>query len=512
MKEFIKKNIYLLALAILDFLLVYASSFNTQYGYFIDEFYYIACANRPAFGYVDHPPLAPLLLTAFSFLFGTSLYSIRFLPAVTAAASVFLTGKLAEMIGGKSYASVLAALAFLCNPVLVAVAGFYSMNSFEPLLTIIMLLLIIKIIKSGNTKEWIPVGIVMGLGVMNKHTFVIAVVFLAISLILTGHYRLFVNRWFFIGCGIAFIIVLPNILWQVFNGFPSVEFYRNISTGKNIYTPPLAFIINQIINMSPAAMLVWFAGVIYLLVNKQLRQYRFLSVFFIFVFLFMMLSGTSRADRTLFAYPAVLAGGAVFYENLLNRYKTRALKMIIPVLLLVFCTISIPLTIPYFSYSTAAGYVKNTGFNTEIEKGKKPPLPQLLSDRIGWKEKADLLYKEYDVLTDAEKKETIISTDNYGKAGALELWGREHGINEVFCGHNSYYLWGRNNLHGSIVLALDDEDSYKNYKKGFDSVVVGSGMFTNPYVSPHENNLRVFICRKPKASLRELFDMGKVFN
>ena len=56
---------YLFLIAAANFLLVYLSSFVKAYGYFIDEFYYIACAFKPAFGYVDHPPLAPLILTVF---------------------------------------------------------------------------------------------------------------------------------------------------------------------------------------------------------------------------------------------------------------------------------------------------------------------------------------------------------------------------------------------------------------------------------------------------------------
>lgn len=512
MKEFLYKNRLLLSLSALNFLLIYASTFNSLYGYFIDELYYIACANRPAFGYVDHPPFAPFVLTAFTFLFGNSVYAIRILPALAVSASVFLTGKLAEQIGGKSYAGLLAALALLCNPVSLAFGGFFSMNSFEPLFTIIMLLLVIRIIKTGNTKEWLFTGIVMGLGIMNKHTFAIGIFFLIISLFVTGHYRLIFNRWFFGACFIALIIVLPNLFWQVYNGYPSLEFYRNISTRKNIYTPPVPFIINQIVNMSPAAVFVWAAGVVFALSAKKLKPFRFLPVFFVSVFLFMLISGTSRADRTLFAYPAVLACGAVFYEDFLNRFKVRSLKLILPALLLLFGIISLPLILPYFEYQKAADFVKMTGMNTEIEKGKKPPLPQLLADRIGWREKAEFLYKEYDALPEAEKKETIVVTDNYGKAGALELWGKEHGISQVFCGHNTYYLWGRNTLRGSAAIVLDDEKSLNGYKTIFDSVVVCSGQFVNQYVSPHENYLKVFICRKPKAGFAELFEKGKDFN
>ena len=83
LKYSLSENRYLYLISTITFLLIYLSTFNGSYGYFIDEFYYIACANNPAFGYVDHPPLAPLLLTVFQFLFGNSLYAIRILPALS---------------------------------------------------------------------------------------------------------------------------------------------------------------------------------------------------------------------------------------------------------------------------------------------------------------------------------------------------------------------------------------------------------------------------------------------
>lgn len=511
MKEFLRKNKLLLILAALNFLLIYISVFNSAYGYFIDEFYYIACALRPALGYVDHPPLAPLLLAAFISVFGKSLFAIRFLPALASSVTVFLTGLLAEELGGKEKAKILAALAMLCTPVNVAFSGFYSMNVFEPVFSILMILCLIKIVKQNNVKLWIPAGIIMGLGMMNKHTFALAVAFAILALLVSGHYKLLLNRWFAFGMAAAFIIVLPNILWQYCNHFPSAEFYRNISTGKNIYTPPLKFITEQIINMSFANVYIWAPGVFYILFGKSFRNYRFLALFFVFTFLFMLASGTSRADRTLFAYPVVFAGGAIMYERLLKGYKNKIIISLLALQIIAGLVITLPLVLPYFGYGQVAGYVKKLGINTELEKGKKPPLPQLLADRIGWEEKCNLLFCEYNKLPDSVKKETIILTDNYGKAGALELYGNKYGINQVFCAHNTYFLWGLGKLHGRHVLALGNANEAKGYATVFGKVEIIGGEFTNAFVSPHENNLLVMMCSNPKEPLNALFAKHHIY-
>src|SRR5256884_9806397 len=47
--------------------------FNNRYGYFRDEFDYMACGDRLAWGYVDQPPLVPFLIKISRLVLGDSL-------------------------------------------------------------------------------------------------------------------------------------------------------------------------------------------------------------------------------------------------------------------------------------------------------------------------------------------------------------------------------------------------------------------------------------------------------
>ncbi len=508
---FFSENKHLLIIGSLTFLLIYLSTFNKSYGYFIDEFYYIACANNPAFGYVDHPPLAPLLLTILQFLFGDSLYAIRIWPALATAIAVFYTGILTKEIGGNKFAQLLAACSLAAMPVTIAFGGFYSMNAFEPLLAVLLLLVIVKMIKSGNLKLWLYAGVIMGLGVMNKHTFVIFIAALITALAVGGKWKLLFNRWFVLGGVISVFIFLPNIIWQITNDFPSLEFYRNISLYKNVYTPPLAFIMGQVMQMSPTTVPVWLAGTFYLLFSKKFKDYRFLSLLFIALFLFMMISGTSRSDRLAFAYPAAFASGAIFFSNIISRYSAVWLKYAIFIFLFIGLALALPIILPYFNYETAKEHTEFLGINTEMERGKKPPLPQLLADRIGWEEKVKLVVNAYNGLSEEDKKHTIIAAGNYGQAGAIELYGKPYNLPPVACSHNSYYLWSKNRVNGNILLQLDNLGDYNGLKELFNTVEIFPGEFKNNYVSQHENNLVVFICRGPKIPPIEMLERSKNF-
>ena len=508
---FLFENKYLFLIAAINFLLIYVSSFVNGYGYFIDEFYYIACALRPAMGYVDHPPLAPLILTLFQFIFGTSVIAIRLLPALAASASVFFTGILTKEIGGGRFAQCLAACTVAASPVIVAFGGFYSMNAYEPLLAILLLIFTVKMIKENNPERWIIIGVIMGLGMMNKHTFAVFIVILVFSLSIAGKWRLILNKWFAAGSLITLLIFLPNIIWQIQNNYPTLEFYKIITSYKNVYTPPLAFFLNQLLQMSPATFPVWFAGIIFLIFSKKTKDFRFLSVLFSGLFLIIMYSGSSRPDRLAFAYPAVFAGGSLFFEGLILKYNLKWFKGLIIALLYSGLLITVPVILPYFSYDTVGEYTKFLGLNTEVETGNKPPLPQLIADRIGWKEKFNLVLNAYNSLPDSEKKETIIAAGNYGQAGAIELYGKKYNLPDVVCGHNTYYLWSKSKLHGNTVLQLTGDKNTDRLKKLFENVEIYPGEFASPYVTSHENNLRVFICKNPKIPYSEMLGKAKFY-
>lgn len=510
-KYTLSENRYLHLTSAITFLLIYLSAFNKSYGYFIDEFYYIACANNPAFGYVDHPPLAPLMLTVFQFIFGTSLYAIRFLPALAVAASVFYTGILTKEIGGNKFAQPLAACSLAAMPVTIAFGTFYSMNAFEPLLAVLLLLIIVRLIKSGNNKLWIHAGIVMGLGMMNKHTFGVFIIALLLALILSGKWKLIFNKWFILGGLVGFIIFLPNIIWQILNNFPSLEFYRNISADKNVFTPPVDFIMGQIMYMSPSIAPVWLIGSFYLFFSKRFKDYLFLSILFAGLFIFMMLSGTSRPDRLAFAYPAAFVSGALFFESVVSKFNLRLLRAPMFVFIFTGLALSIPILLPYFSYDFSQKYTLWLGINTELERGKKPPLHQIIADRIGWEEKVKLVVNAYNSLSKEDKKNTIISAGNYGQAGAIELFGKPYNLPPVACAHNTYYLWSKDRVNGNILLQLDDDISYEGLTRLFDKVEMHPSIFKNNYVSFHENNLVVFICRGPKVPIIEMLKRSKHF-
>src|SRR5215510_439525 len=228
---------------------------NGRYGYFRDELYYIACARHLDLGYVDQPPLSILLLRLSQMLLGDSLFVIRLLPALAGAAIVALTGIIARELGGRAWAIALACAATLCALFNLAVGNFFSMNAFEPLFWMGAVYLLVRIINGGSPTLWLWFGMVLGLGLENKHSTVFFGFGIFLALLITPERRHFAEKWIWFGALLAFAIVLPNVVWEARYHWPTYELLNNIAhSNKNVALSPAEFIVQQVVFMNPGTL------------------------------------------------------------------------------------------------------------------------------------------------------------------------------------------------------------------------------------------------------------------
>jgi hypothetical protein len=429
-----------------------AAGSSPAYGYFIDELYYLACARHLAAGYVDHPPLAPLVLAGVRLVFGESRFAIRILPFVAGGATAWLGGLLALELGGGLFAMALAALTIGLAPGLVALSSFYSMNAFEPLIWMVVILLAVRLARSHDVRLWLPIGIAVGIGLENKHTLLVYVAALGAGILATSTRRLLATRWFVIGGAATAVLILPNLLWQMANGWPSLEFYRNAQALKNVPTPPLRSIVAQILLMNPIAAPVWMVG-LFALVAGRWRELRFLGWSALVLFAVQIASQSSRPDRSAALYPLLLAAGAVTIGNhIRNRRARRTLIAAVTA----SAAASLPMATPLLPPPAMAAYVERLGLQERIvqERGHTSSIPQLLADRTGWESFIDDIDRVYRRLPEADRRRAVVYVPDYGHAGALDLWGPSRGLPRVISSHNTYYHWSAGHADADVLIAV----------------------------------------------------------
>jgi 4-amino-4-deoxy-L-arabinose transferase-like glycosyltransferase len=197
--------------------------FNNRYGYFRDEFDYIICGRHLAWGYVDQPPLLPILSRIVLAVFGDSLRSVRLLPALSSAALILLTGLIARELGGKRFAVMLSAVAVLIGPIYLSGGSLLTSNcDLEVLLWMGCLYFAVLAIKLDAPKYWLWFGIIAGIGLEEKYSILVLGFAVVAGLVLTRQRRLLLNQWLWFGGLASLFIVIPNLLWNIHYDWPFV--------------------------------------------------------------------------------------------------------------------------------------------------------------------------------------------------------------------------------------------------------------------------------------------------
>ncbi len=499
-----KATIVLISLAILKVVLHFWV--NLHDNLFRDEFYYIACGQHLSYGYVDHPPFVALVAAVTQALFGDSLFALR-LPAVLAGGLiVFLTGRLARELGGGLFAQGLAALAMLVMPGCLAMTGIFSMNVFDNLFWLLSAYLLVLIVKDEIPLLWILLGVVLGIGLMNKISMLFFGFGLFAALILTPQRRWFQKKWLWITGAISFAIFLPYILWQIGHGWPTLEFMNNARLYKNLPLSPLEFMKEQFFMAHPFLLPVWLAGVYWYLFNPVGKRFRLLGWIYIIV-LALLITMKGKAYYLIPVYSMLFAAGGVCIDSAIQRIGWNWLKPVLIIIIagggILIAPIALPILSPdaFITYSRTLGIEAGSG-----ERHKQGALPQLFADRHGWEEMVETVVNVYLDLPSDERTKCVIVAKNYGEAGAIDYFGNQYDLPKAICGHNSYFLWGPGESKEEIAIAVGhSRDDLENF---FDDVQQVA-LHVHDLAMPYESNLPVYLCREPKKTLQEIWPDNK---
>ncbi len=478
------------------------------FGMFRDEFYYIACSDHLAWGYVDHPPLSIFILRLLRLAFGDSLLALRLVPALAVAALAWLGARLAKEMGGSSFAQFLAALACGVAPVYLAVGSFYSMNIFEPLCWMGCAWLLLRIINGGRQQLWAPFGVLAGLGLLNKHSMLFFGAALVVGLLLTRERRLLAGKWPWIGGGIAFLFLLPNLIWLVRHDWATLEFMRNAQQWKNLPMSPLEFLKAQILLQHPLTLPLWLAGLAALLFHPHLKKYRCFGYAFIFLFL-LFVAQRGKPYYLSPVFPLLLAAGAVLLERFAAGKLGRGLRVAYAGLLLIGGLALLPMWVPLLPVEGQIRYTRAIGMAPpKMERTEDTALHQVYADRFGWQEMVAVVAKAYKSLSPEEQAVCAIYGQNYGEAGAVDFYGKRYGLPPAISGHNNYWLWGTRGRSGRVLIVIGGkrEDHLQAYEE-----VTLFAVHSNPYAMPSESDLPIWICRRPKLSFKQLWPQVKDF-
>ena len=470
-----------------------------RYGYFRDELYYIACSRHLDWGYVDQPPLIALLTWLEMHIGGTSLHSLRFLPAVAGVALVLLAARLAKELGAGNFGQWFAALATACVGVNFVIHYLMTMNAYEPLLWTGLAYVVVRIVNSGDQKLWIWFGVLAGVGLQNKYSIVIFAAGLIVGLLFTPERKSLLRPWIWTAGGIAFLIFLPNFIWNVQHHWPFLELIGNIKkSGRDVVVGPVEFLAQQTLIIGPQLLPVWLIGLLSLLLSKR---YRALGVAYAFSLTFLIASHGKHYYLAP-AYTVLLAAGAVAIERFVIARNAAWLKPVAAGAIAASTIFVMPLVLPVLTpeqYQVYATKYAPFAVPASEKSHLKASLPQHFADQFGWEEMTAAVNGAYQALPSEERAQTCIAASNYGEAGAIDFFGPKYGLPTSISAHQNYFLWGPHDCTGKILIALGDR--LKTWQSRCERAEVAAEL-SHPYAIPFENG-PVIVCHGLKADLQQ---------
>lgn len=463
------------------------------YGYHRDELYFISCAQHLAWGYVDQPPLIAVIAKVVLTLFGPSLIAIRLLPALAAAATVVVTGRVAWRLGGGLFAQALAMVALALAPFYLSVGNLLTMNAFEPLLWMSAAYLFLRAEHNDRPSRWLALGVVLGLGCLNKYSMFFYWASACAAIACTPQRRVFARPGFWLAFAIAGVLVAPNLAWQFAHGWPQLEVLRNAAAEKNVAHGPLLFFFEQILMMNPLTAPLWIAGLGFLLFARDGVRLRWFGyTYLILSALYLVL----RAKVYYLApiYPILFAAGGVVLERALA--PRRALAVAYSLALVVAGLAIAPEAFPLLPLPVFLRYEHLIDVRgVKMERHPEGIVPQHFADMLGWDALTATMARAYDALPPAQRAQAAILTHDYGQASALDFFGPAYGLPRALSGHNNYFLYGTRGYSGEVVLALGMDPSLL---RGEWRDVVRVGTFHDDYLLPDQNDLSIFLCTRPQ--------------
>jgi hypothetical protein len=345
---------------------------------------------------------------------------------------------------------------------------------------------------------------------MNKHSMLFFGLALAVGLLLTPTRKVFLDKYFWAGGAIALLIFLPNIIWQIRNDFATLELLQNVQkTGKNVEMSPLQFFVSQIMALNPVSFPVWLAGVWYFLGDKEGRRFRFLGIFYLALFA-LMIYLKAKDYYLVPVYPVLFAGGAIFWEQLIEKFRAlRFVKYAFPVLIIALTIIISPVVLPILPVEKLIAYQDAIGFKPpKAEVAHDSPLQQIFSDQFGWQEMVAQVAEVYHNLPPEERAKAGIYASNYGEAGAIDFFGKQYGLPKSISPHQSYFLWGPREYTGEVLIVLGAKKA--DAEKSCESVEENAEV--NHPLSPSYEKYKIIVCRNTKKPLPEIWQTLKHWN
>lgn len=448
-----QRNLFLSGFILIKFVLQYLL-IDSGYDLQRDEYLHLDQAHHLAWGYISLPPVT----SWFAYLIyqlGNSEFWVKFFPTLFGVLTIVLVWNAVERLGGSLYAQCLAVICLIFSA-LARINILFQPNSFDVLAWTFVYFSLLCFIQTGKNKWLYWLGIGVGFGFLNKYNIAFQVLGLLPALLLTSERKIFKNPHFYAAFGLAFLIALPNLIWQWQNDFPVIWHMRMLTTNQLVNVNRVDFLSDQFFFFFGSSFVLILALISYFSHPPfhKLRVFFWATIFTLAIFIFLK----AKNYYAIGLYPIHFAFGAIYLSHLLRKNWGKYLKpvaLLIPIILFILTApLAYPIGNPEYLKGVQARHPEL--MQNRWEDGEIHDLPQDFADMLGWKElaeKVDLAYSKAPA-----DEYTIIICDNYGQAGAINFYSKTKGVRAVTMNADYVNWFDLSREIKNVILVRDASD------------------------------------------------------
>jgi Dolichyl-phosphate-mannose-protein mannosyltransferase len=443
----------------------------SRYGYHRDELYFLML--KPAWGYVDQPPLTPLLAKGAAALFGNTAWGMR-IPAVLAVAiATVVTVLITRELGGGRLAQGLSAWTYAFGGLPLVMGHVMVTATVDFALWAAVLYAVIRALLREEPRWWLVAGAVVGVSMYNKLLISMLLIGLAVGFLILGPRSVLRSRWLWAGVGLAVLIGLPNLIYQATQDFPQLTMAGALADNNagEVRATLLPF---QFLLVAPTLAAVWIAGLVALLRRPQWRPVRAVAVAYLTALVLTFVGGAQIYYA--FGLQAVLL--AAGWVPTVDWMRTTVRKSLVYAAVVVGAVVTVLLALPVLPVRTFG--------RTPI-----PDINQAAQDSVGWPEYVASFRTVYDGLTQEQRAHAVLLTGNYGEAGALTRYG----FANVYSGQNQ--LWFEGAPPDSATVAVIWTQNPRGWQRVFTHCEQRATMDNGVGVDNEEQGSAVVVCEGP---------------
>lgn len=463
--------------------------------YHRDELLYFAMGDHLAWR-MQFPPFIALVAAASDAVFGDSIWAARVPAALGGAALTATVLLLLRRLGTGTWALVLAWLGLAMAPVFLRSSLLFQPVVFDQLWATVAVAGLVLAAEEDRPRWWLLVGAALGLGLLTKMSSLLyGASVLVVTLAVPRLRRQLVTPWPWLAALLACVIGAATVLGQMHFDWPFLQQLEALREGQFAHTSALGTLAEQLLLLSPAFLLVVSAVVL-----RPRAAAVAVAGGFAVVLLALVIWQGGKAYYAAPAYPLLIGLGALAIE----RTRQRRWPMVAAAALLLLGLPLLPMGVPMLSPSSTARYAAGLGVGTTSNRGEQLELPQDFADMLGWQSKAAAMAQAYGRLSPEEQAAVVIVGGNYGQAGALARYARRYGYPYPASTAGDFHAWGLGDRDGSLALVLAEPDARGDLEALYAEVIAVDSI-GEPNGVPEERDLRIFLARRPRVSLAEVW-------